>query len=63
MPTAPSPTSPADPSQPAAGSSPGAGAAFDPTPVIAAELQLQRGQVAAVIALLDGGATVPFISR
>ncbi len=37
--------------------------AFDPTPLIAAELSLPPRSVAAVVALLAEGATVPFIAR
>src|SRR5262245_46412764 len=37
--------------------------AFDPAPLIAAELRLQQAQVAAVARLLAEGATVPFIAR
>lgn len=36
---------------------------LDPTPLIAAELSLPPRSVAAVIALLEEGATVPFIAR
>jgi uncharacterized protein len=36
---------------------------FDPNPVIAAELRLRVQQVAAVVRLLQEGATVPFIAR
>ncbi len=35
----------------------------DAIPLIARELQLTRGQVGATVALLDNGATVPFIAR
>jgi protein Tex len=38
-------------------------APFDPTPVIAEELALPRASVAAVVALLVEGGTVPFIAR
>ena len=38
-------------------------AAFDPVPVIAAELDLSRQGVAAVVKLLGEGSTVPFIAR
>ena len=36
---------------------------FDPTPLIAEELALPRSSVAAVVALLVEGGTVPFIAR
>jgi uncharacterized protein len=36
---------------------------FNPVPVIAAELSLPASSVAAVVELLAGGATVPFIAR
>ncbi len=38
-------------------------ASFDPVPLVAAELGLAPRAVAAVVALLDEGATVPFIAR
>ncbi len=38
-------------------------APFDPTPALAEELGLGRRQIASVVALLAGGATVPFIAR
>jgi protein Tex len=37
--------------------------AFDPVPPLAASLGLAPGAIAAVIALLDDGNTVPFIAR
>jgi protein Tex len=37
--------------------------AYDPVPALAAELGLPRSSVAAVVALLLEGATVPFIAR
>jgi uncharacterized protein len=37
--------------------------AFDPVPVLAIELALGLGQVAAVVKLLAEGATVPFVAR
>jgi len=37
--------------------------AFDPIPQLAAELELPRASVAAVVALLAEGGTVPFIAR
>ena len=37
--------------------------AFDPVPALSEELSLPRSGVAAVVALLAGGATVPFIAR
>src|SRR5215467_511752 len=37
--------------------------AFDPVPPLAASLGLAPGAIAAVVALLDGGNTVPFIAR
>ncbi len=39
------------------------GAAFDPVPVLAAELELPPAGVAAVVKLMATGATVPFIAR
>jgi uncharacterized protein len=36
---------------------------FDPVPALARDLGLQRGAIAAVLALLDDGSTVPFIAR
>ncbi|MCK6549459.1 RNA-binding transcriptional accessory protein [Myxococcota bacterium] len=36
---------------------------FDPIPLIAEELKLPKGGVAAVVKLLEGGSTVPFIAR
>ncbi len=36
---------------------------FDPVPAIAEELSLPQSGVAAVVKLLEGGATVPFIAR
>jgi uncharacterized protein len=38
-------------------------ALFDPGPLLAAELRLPLAQVAAVLRLLDEGATVPFMAR
>jgi uncharacterized protein len=38
-------------------------AAFDPVPTLAQELSLPPAGVLAVVRLLDGGATVPFIAR
>ena len=36
---------------------------FDPVPAVARELGLAQGSVAAVVAMLDEGNTVPFIAR
>lgn len=38
-------------------------AAYDPIPTLAADLQLPKPGVTAVVSLLAGGATVPFIAR
>jgi uncharacterized protein len=42
---------------------PGAPTSYDPVPAVARELGLAPGAVAAVVALLDDGNTVPFIAR